>query len=228
MVELWEKVLEAVEGGKNAAVLLGVDFEKAFNRMEHAECLKQLERLGASSGSLGLVHAFLKNRRMTMLLNGHCAEEIEIRRGSPQGSVLGCLLYCITTQRLTDDLEHPTPLVTGNDLTDTTLAPLPTRPLGAPPRPAAVPGEGIPPVYFPQDDSDDSDANFWDAPEEGLATMVSPSPRSNTSTIQRSSRRPRLTKRCGMFRELPHVNPDVTQAGSLPSATCQGNPRILA
>ena len=108
LVDMWERVLASMEGGKNAAVLLGVDYEKAFNRMGHAKCLVQLRRLGASEGSLALVRAFLENRRMTININGEGAATpfINITRGSPQGSVLGCLLYCVTTQSLTDDLRR--------------------------------------------------------------------------------------------------------------------------
>ena len=108
LVDMWERVLASMEGGKNAAVLLGVDYEKAFNRMGHAECLRQLRKLGASEGSLALVRAFLENRRMTISINGEKAAVPfkSITRGSPQGSVLGCLLYCVTTQSLTDDLRR--------------------------------------------------------------------------------------------------------------------------
>ena len=112
LVDMWEKVLVALEGCKNAAVLLGVDHEKMFNRMGHAECLVQLRKLGASEGSLSLVRAFL-DRRMTISINGERATSpfVNIKRGSPQGSVLGCLLYCATTQTLTDDLRRdPVPI----------------------------------------------------------------------------------------------------------------------
>ena len=64
LVDLWEEILLAMEGGKTAAVLLGVDIEKAFNRMEHAVCLAQLERLGGSAGSMSLVRAFLEERKI--------------------------------------------------------------------------------------------------------------------------------------------------------------------
>ena len=90
LVNLWEKILCSLEGGANAAVLLGIDYEKAFNRMEHAVCLRQLEKLGASSGSLALVRAFLEDRRMTIVIDGTKASPAPIHRGSPKGSVLGC------------------------------------------------------------------------------------------------------------------------------------------
>ena len=101
LVDLLENVLGAMEGGDHAAVLLGVDYEKAFNRMEHAVCLEQLKLLGASPGSLSLVRAFLEGRQMTVTLDGQLTGSVPIRRGSPQASVLGFLLYCATTQRLT-------------------------------------------------------------------------------------------------------------------------------
>ena len=106
LVDLWEDVLTALEGGTHASVLLGVDYEKAFNRMKHDECLSQLKKLGASDGSIALVSAFLEGRTMTIDIDGHSVTPVRIGRGSPQGSVLGCLLYCVTTQLLTRDLRE--------------------------------------------------------------------------------------------------------------------------
>ena len=48
LIDIWDRVLESMEGGTNAAVLLGVDYEKAFNRMDHAVCISKLQMLGAS------------------------------------------------------------------------------------------------------------------------------------------------------------------------------------
>ena len=104
LIDIWEKVLGALDGGQSAAVLLGVDYKKALNRMDHATCLEQLKLLGASEGSVALVCAFLSERRMTITINGFKATPVPILMGSPQGSVLGCVLYCVTTQLLTRDL----------------------------------------------------------------------------------------------------------------------------
>ena len=104
LIDLWEEVLAAMEGGKSAGVLLGIDFEKAFNRMDHGVCLEQLSMLGASRGSVSLVAAFLEERTMTITIDGMRGDPVGISRGSPQGSVLGCLLYCVTTQTLNLDL----------------------------------------------------------------------------------------------------------------------------
>ena len=100
LIDLWEKILEEMDDGKNGVVLLGVDFQKAFNRMEYAVCLEQLKKLGASNGSLAMVKLFLTGRRMRMKLGEAISREAIILRGSPQGSVLGGALYCATTQSL--------------------------------------------------------------------------------------------------------------------------------
>lgn len=51
LVDLWENILTAMDGGTRAAVLLEVEYKKAFNRMEHSVCLMKLTSLGASAGS---------------------------------------------------------------------------------------------------------------------------------------------------------------------------------
>ena len=109
LLELWEEVVKGLEGGKNAVVVLGVDYKKAFNRMEHSVCLDQLEKLGASEGSLSLVRAFLEGRMMQITIDGHKAPPVPIQKGSPQGSVLGSLLYFATTQRLTKAIRRRPP-----------------------------------------------------------------------------------------------------------------------
>ena len=106
LIDLWERIMTTLEGGGDAALLLGIDYEKAFNRMEHSVCLAQLRRLGASDNSVSLIRAFLEGRRMTISIDGVMATPIPINRGSPQGSVLGCLLYCVTTQSLTSELKR--------------------------------------------------------------------------------------------------------------------------
>ena len=109
LIDIWEEILAPMEGGKSAAVLLGVDYEKAFNRMDHSVCLSKLRTLGASDGSIAMVRAFLDGRCMTVSIDGCKGQPVPLLRGSPQGSVLGCLLYCVTTQFLTKDL-RPEPV----------------------------------------------------------------------------------------------------------------------
>ena len=104
LVLIWERILGSLEIPDVAVTLLGIDYEKAFNRMCHNECLAQLARLGASQESLSLVASFLSDRVMQARVGTVTSAPRKISAGSPQGSILGCFLYCITTQQLGQDL----------------------------------------------------------------------------------------------------------------------------
>ena len=103
LADLMDNILRPLDSG-NPVVLLAVDFEKAFNRLDHKECLKQLRRLGAEEHLIALVRSFLTNRKMRAKVAGTLSEEKLLRGGSPQGSILGCYLYCSTTQRIDGSL----------------------------------------------------------------------------------------------------------------------------
>ena len=102
LVDLFESVLAPLEDGL-PSVLVGLDFEKAFNRLNHHVCLEELRKLGASSTSLNLVRSFLANRTMRVKIHGQLSASKLLRGGSPQGSILGCFLYCAATQQLNGD-----------------------------------------------------------------------------------------------------------------------------
>lgn len=100
LVDAWDAILRPLDSGSHA-VMLGIDYEKAFNRLDHNECLEQLRLLGASEQSLGLVRAFLTDRSVQVKLAGGTLSDLhKLFGGSPQGSILGCLLYCLATQQI--------------------------------------------------------------------------------------------------------------------------------
>ena len=107
---------------------------------------------------------------MTITIEGHTPTPITIRRGSPQGSVLGCLLYCVTTQHLTRDLDperRPGEACGGLPRSSNSVG---VREVGVSlPRIGA--GRGV--NYFPQDDSSDDGIEFWDCNDDGEAPRAS-------------------------------------------------------
>ena len=106
-----------------------------------------------------MVSAFLPGRTMTISINSTNGGERPIVRGSPQGSVLGCLLYCVTTQALTDDLGVP------SRARNTIGAPEP-RAVEFDDETCGFPGRGGEAAalqFFPGATSDsEDDINFWD------------------------------------------------------------------
>ena len=171
LVDLYDTVLRPMEDG-DPSVILGIDYEKAFNRMNHRECLVQLRKLGASDPSLALVRSFLTGRTMRVKTPGGLSRPKLLRGGSPQGSILGCLLYCITTQQIGPDLTDPRrrPLPYGDDPPQEN-PPVEHLPLPSPPA-AARAGNDTPPGFrvgtwaaTGLDLSDSSDDSFHTAEE---------------------------------------------------------------
>ena len=107
LVDLIDNVLAPMEEG-HPSIICSIDYQKAFNRLDHAECLRQLERLGASRPSLALIRAFLTGRQMRTRIGQRLSSLHNLNGGSPQGSILGCRLYCLTTQQINSELPRPT------------------------------------------------------------------------------------------------------------------------
>ena len=106
LIGTWQTVLDALEDPRAAASLLSIDLEKAFNRLCHGSCLRSLENLGADDAALGLVHAFLQERTMSVKLGETFSRPRLVPGGSPQGSILGNYLFCATSDSLTQDVDY--------------------------------------------------------------------------------------------------------------------------
>jgi hypothetical protein len=70
-----------------------VDFEKAFDRMDHVILLNKLELLGIHGDLLRWVKSCLTNRSQAVVMGGYRSNYISIPTGVPQGSHLGPLFY---------------------------------------------------------------------------------------------------------------------------------------
>ena len=146
IVEIWDRILSVMDEGDAAACLLGLDFEKTFNRMDHGQCLKQLRILGASESSIMLVKSFHHGREMSVTIDGiYCGTRKIVR---------------VTTQGLTQPrpIEGSLPLpptnVSGPPPLDSVFEDVPPLP-----RPDSTPGTR----FFSGSDSDDLEGvNFWD------------------------------------------------------------------
>ena len=97
LLETWDKVMDALDDGESAANLVSIDFEKAFNRMDHTQCLIALSDLGASEEAIDWTAAFLYRRTMSVKINEARSVPRTVPGGSPQGSILGNFLFCATT-----------------------------------------------------------------------------------------------------------------------------------
>ena len=80
---------------RSQADLLILDFSKAFDTVPHARLLKKLEHYGINELVLGWIRSWLLNRSQRVIIDGASSNEVSVRSGVPQGTVLGPLMFLI-------------------------------------------------------------------------------------------------------------------------------------
>ena len=70
-----------------------IDFQKAFDTINHDILLKKLSIIGFSDHTVKWFQSYLSNRKFTINLENSFSEVSNISCGVPQGSILGSLLF---------------------------------------------------------------------------------------------------------------------------------------
>ena len=81
-----------------------MDLSKAFHRVWHSGLLYKLECSGICGNLLGIIQAFLNERKQRVVLNGYSSRWFAVSAGVPQGSVLGPLFFLVYINNLPENL----------------------------------------------------------------------------------------------------------------------------
>ena len=95
-----------INNPEEEALLLQVDFEKAFDSAEHKFLFETLDFLGFGESLIRLVKVAFHGCMDYANINGHLSEPIYISRGLHQGSPLSPILFLLVAQIFTRKIEN--------------------------------------------------------------------------------------------------------------------------
>ena len=83
-----------------------IDFQKAFDSVNHAKLIKKLKRFNLDSKLMDWIVNYFSNRAQKTIANNCTSKVMTITQGVPQGSILGPLFYILYANDLVDFLTN--------------------------------------------------------------------------------------------------------------------------
>ena len=94
LIDFIDKITRAIDVGKYSIGIF-LDLSKAFDTIDHKILIRKLEHYGIRGVAKNWFENYLYNRKQIVKYNEVQSEEMIIKSGVPQGSVLGPLLFLL-------------------------------------------------------------------------------------------------------------------------------------
>ena len=101
LLHMTEKWREKIDQNQLVGVLF-LDFQKAFDSVNHEIIKKKLQAFGISGNIYSWIVDYLSNRKQLTVVNGVQSTIESVSFGVPQGSLLGPTLFTMTSSDLTE------------------------------------------------------------------------------------------------------------------------------
>ena len=99
IINLINMISHTIKKKKSALILL-IDFKKAFDSISHTFIENTLKTLGFGPDIITWISTFLKNRDAQIFTGGHLTEKIILEQGVPQGDIISPYLFIIMVEIL--------------------------------------------------------------------------------------------------------------------------------
>ena len=94
ILDMSAKIVNAIENRISSCCVF-LDFAKASDTVNHHILLKKLDYYGVRGTAQEWFKSYLSNRTQRVSINGVLSNDLEIKYGVPQGSILGPLLFLL-------------------------------------------------------------------------------------------------------------------------------------
>ena len=100
LLRVQNDLLKAVDES-GGAILVLLDLSAAFDTIDHEKLLALLKSsFGVEESALEWIRSYLSGRKQSVLINGVSSDDLHLKWGVPQGSVLGPILFTVYTTPL--------------------------------------------------------------------------------------------------------------------------------
>ena len=89
---MYQDIADSLDNGDRIDAII-VDFSKAFDLVPHGRLLTKIANSGADPSVVVWIREFLSGRTQRVGVEGRLSEEVGVKSGVPQGTLLGPLLF---------------------------------------------------------------------------------------------------------------------------------------